>query len=107
MLPVNERLSEFSRRYKSFFVPFKRRKLEETKNWKLSKQRKSGFLEKKNLILIRKMGALIKNDNSLLLLDHMESYWKQKQPDCNIYAEDGCKFMIHKVGISVLHEITY
>ena len=49
------------------------------------------------------MGALIKNDNSLLLLDHMESYWKQKQPDCNLYAEDGCKFMIHKVGISDLH----
>ena len=47
------------------------------------------------------MKTVFKNNNGLLIMENMESYLRQKMPDCCLYSDDGYKFMIHKVNISV------
>ena len=49
------------------------------------------------------MKTVFKNNNGLLIMENMESYLRQKMPDCCLYSDDGYKFMIHKVNISDLH----
>ena len=46
------------------------------------------------------MKTVFKNNNGLLIMENMESYLRQKMPDCCLYSDDGYKFMIHKVNIS-------
>ena len=50
------------------------------------------------------MGTLLQVDNGQLIMDNMQSYLRQKIPDCSLYSEDGYRFMIHKVRIS--HSLT-
>ena len=45
------------------------------------------------------MGSLLQNDNGLLIMENMQSYLRQKKPDCSLYSQDGYKFMIHKVRL--------
>ena len=49
------------------------------------------------------MKTVFKNNNGLLIMENMESYLRQKMPDCCLYSDDGYKFMIHKVNIADLH----
>ena len=43
-----------------------------------------------------KMFLLKNNQHSDSINDFMESYFKNKPPDCILYSEDGIEFEIHK-----------
>ena len=70
-------------------------------NQNLANKTKTNVLKlKKNLKTYTKMKTVFKNNNGLLIMENMESYLRQKMPDCCLYSDDGYKFMIHKVNIS-------
>ena len=90
-------------------LPGKKRKAWLTKSCKQNQNKrftakenfKTNVLKlKKNLKTYTKMKTVFKNNNGLLIMENMESYLRQKMPDCCLYSDDGYKFMIHKVNIS-------
>jgi len=42
------------------------------------------------------MGCTFYNEEPMVLIDNMESYFKQKPPDCSIFSDNNCEFPIHK-----------
>ena len=44
-----------------------------------------------------KMGPPFYNKNPNIVVDYMDSYFRQKATDCSLYSEDGIEYPIHKV----------
>ena len=42
------------------------------------------------------MGTLLYNREPLALAHNMDSYFRQKPPDCSLFSKDGCEFPVHK-----------
>ena len=42
------------------------------------------------------MGTLLYNREPLALAHNMDSYFRQKPPDCSLFSKDSCEFPVHK-----------
>lgn len=42
------------------------------------------------------MGPSFYNENPNIVVDYMDSYFRQKETDCSLYSEDGIEYPIHK-----------
>ena len=49
-----------------------------------------------------KMGPSFYNENPNIVVDYMDSYFRQKETDCSLYSEDGIEYPIHKVSTYLL-----
>ena len=44
----------------------------------------------------RKMGTILYNKEPLALVNSMESYFKERPPDCSLFSQDNFGIPVHK-----------